>query len=70
MVFTIFRELKTIPDEFGNFIKLTANNWRLNRERTLTVSEINQMLNLQYSGAFAQCPETVPDWLPGIDFKN
>ena len=61
-------ELKTIPERFGNFIKLTANNWRLNNQRTLTVPEINRMLNRQksqsdieannqkYFGYFARCP--------------
>ena len=64
-----FRELKTIPERFGNFVKLAANNWRLHNNRTLTVPEINEMLNRQhhygdikanrekYFGDFARCPE-------------
>ena len=60
--------MKTIPERFGNFIKLAANNWRLNNKRTLTVPEINSMLNKQnepsdaaknrnkFFGHFAQCP--------------
>merc|ERR1712131_427119 len=60
---------KTIPERFSNFIKLTANNWRLNGKRTLTVPEINSLLNRhqndefdvqenrdKYFGVFAQCP--------------
>ena len=62
------RDLKTIPERFGNFIKLTANNWRVNGARTLTVPEINEMLNYhqssqdieenqkRYFGHFARCP--------------
>ena len=61
-------ERKQIPDRFGNFLKLAANNWRINGKRTLTVPDINQMLNRQqnyfdiqenkkkYFGPFARCP--------------
>ena len=57
--YEIFRELKTIPERFGNFIKLAANNWRLNNKRTLTVPELNRWLNLKdqkYFEHFAVCP--------------
>ena len=70
--------MKTIPDRFGNFIKLTVNNWRVNKKRTLTVPDINQMLNKQklpgdiernktkFFGPFAKCPENVtPTWSGG-----
>ena len=61
-------ELKQIPERFGNFLELAANNWRLNGKRTLTVPDINKMLNKQdrandikrnqekYFGPFARCP--------------
>ena len=62
--------MKTIPERFGNFVKLAANNWRLHNNRTLTVPAINEMLNPhgidygdinanreKYFGDFARCPE-------------
>ena len=64
---TNLSEWKTIPERFGNFIKLAANNWRLNNERTMTVPMINELLNRhsrpihiewnreKYFGHFAQC---------------
>lgn len=62
------REWKTIPERFGNFIKMASNYWRLNNKRTLTVPMINNLLNRQeslndiernkqqYFGHFAHCP--------------
>jgi len=56
--------MKTIPKQFGNFIKLAANNWRVNNKREITVKEIigfmsdsAQSRNQNYFAHFAFCPE-------------
>ena len=63
--------MKTIPKEFGNFIKLAANNWRINNKREITVEEIVEFMNpskntptsskwvahqMDFSAHFALCP--------------
>ena len=66
--------MKTIPKEFGNFIKLAANNWRVNNKREITVKEIVGFMNpsktisnrseweafeMDYYAHFALCPNFV-----------
>ena len=66
--------MKTIPKEFGNFIKLAANNWRVNNKREITVKEIIGFMNpsktsstsskwladkMDYFAHFALCPNFV-----------
>ena len=70
----VFSEMKTIPKEFGNFIKLAANNWRVNNKRETTVKEIVGFMNpsnntptrskleahkMDYFAHFALCPNFV-----------
>ena len=66
--------MKTIPKEFGNFIKLAANNWRVNNKREMTVKEIVGFMNpsnnaptsskweaheMDFFAHFALCPNFV-----------
>ena len=53
--------MKTIPKEFGNFIKLAANNWRVNNKREITVKEIKGFMNPSniLRQHFALCPNFV-----------
>ena len=70
----LFSEMKTIPKEFGNFIKLAANNWRVKNKREITVKEIIGFMNrsknapttskwkaheMDFFAHFALCPNFV-----------